>query len=394
MDARDTVEQQDGQDGGVHSLMPALTRIPLSEPSLGEAEAANLRRCIDDNWAATGGRFTREFEQQFAELHGRPAAVSTTNGTAALHLALLELGVGAGDEVLVPALTFVASANAVCYTGAQPVFVDVDPVTYTMDPTDAARKLSARTKALMVVHLYGHPADMDALLTLARERDLAVLEDATEALGSRYRGRLCGTLGDIACFSFNGNKVITAGGGGMVLAADGERLEHIRHLTLQGREPGTREYAHDEVGFNYALSNLHAAVGLAQLQKLDALLASRRAAAARYAAALADVSDLTFCREAPWAESNFWLSSVLVDPSVQGRSREQLMQALEDAGIESRPFFTPLPDTRAYRSENLGSDFPVARRLHATGLSLPSSAALEEVDQDRVIAELVDLTHS
>jgi perosamine synthetase len=381
--------------------MAALTRIPLSEPSLGEAEAEYLQRCIEENWVASGGRFVKEFEERFASFHGSASAVSTASGTAALHLALIELGVGPGDEVLVPALTFVASANAVRYTGAESVFVDVDPVTYTIDPLDAARRISERTRALMAVHLYGHPADMDALLTLADAHDLALVEDATEALGTRYRGQLCGTLGDVGCFSFNGNKVITTGGGGMVLAADGERLEHIRHLTLQGREPGSWEYEHDEVGFNYALSNLHAAVGLAQMQRLEELLARRRAAAARYANALEGAADLTFCREAPWAQSNFWLTSVLVDPAMHGRSREQLMRALGDAGIQSRPFFTPLPDTRAYRPEAVGArpscdppriaggDFPVARRLHATGLSLPSSAGLEEADQDRVIAELL-----
>jgi perosamine synthetase len=371
--------------------MPALTRIPLSEPSLGKVEAAYLGLCIEDNWVAAGGRFVSEFEELFAKFHGRPGAVSMTNGTAALHLAMIELGVGPGDEVLVPALTFVATANAVRYVGATPVFVDVDPVSYTIDPADAASRISERTRALVVVHLYGHPADMDALLALAGDHSLVVVEDATEALGARYRGQLCGTLGDIGCFSFNGNKVITAGGGGMVLATDSNRLEHIRHLALQGREPGTCEYHHDEVGFNYALSNLHAAIGLAQLQRLDELLARRRALAARYAAALAGVDDLTFCKEAPWAGSNFWLTSVLVDPAIHGRSREQLMRTLDDAGIESRPFFTPLPDTRAYRAEpdaKEGGGFPVARQLHAAGLSLPSSAGLEKAEQDRVIEEL------
>jgi perosamine synthetase len=364
-----------------------LARIPLSEPTMGEAEAIYLRECVEENWVAGRGRFVRELEELFAVLHGCPAAVSTASGTAALHLAMVELGVGPGDEVLVPALTFVATANAVRYTGATPVFVDVDPITYTIDPAHAAASVSERTRAILAVHLYGHPADMDALCALARTHELAIVEDAAEALGARYRGQPCGTIGDIGCFSFNGNKLITAGGGGMLLARDPRRLEHMRHLTLQGREPGSSEYLHDEIAFNYVLSNLHAAVGLAQLERLEQMLAHRRALAERYAEALAGAPGLTFCGEASWAHANFWLMSVLVDAE-QGRSRERLMDCLEDAGIQARPFFTPLPDVGAYHDARR-ADVPVARRLHAQGLSLPSSASLTESDQDRVLARLL-----
>jgi perosamine synthetase len=364
-----------------------LTRIPLSEPTVGEREAEYLRQCVEENWVASKGRFVREFEELFAHIHGRPAAVSTVSGTAALHLAMIALGIGPGDEVLVPALTFVASANAVRYVGARPVFVDVDPHTYTIDPAHAESLVNERTRALLVVHLYGHPGDMDALRVLADKHDFALVEDATEALGSLYRGRLCGTIGDIGCFSFNGNKLITAGGGGMVLAREEDRLEHIRNLTYQSRVAGTPEYRHDEVGFNYTLSNLHAAVGLAQLERLEQFLARRRTLAARYASGLAETPGLTFCAEESWARSNFWLMSVLVDREPHGRSREQVMAALERAGIESRPFFTPLSDIGAYDVEN-DAKVPVARRLHAQGLSLPSSAKLDARDQDRVIAEL------
>ncbi|HXN38723.1 MAG TPA: DegT/DnrJ/EryC1/StrS family aminotransferase, partial [Solirubrobacteraceae bacterium] len=328
-----------------------------------------------------------EFEQLFARLHEYPAAVSTVSGTAALHLALIALGLGPGDEVLVPAMTFVATANAVRYTGATPVFVDADPVTYTIDPADLQAKISARTRAILVVHLFGHPADMDAIGELARAHELAVVEDASGALGARYRGRPCGTLGDIGCFSFNGNKIVTSGGGGMLLAAEPKRLEHMRHLSFQARLAGTFEYVHDEVAFNYALSNVHAAIGLAQLERLDELLAHRRALAARYAAGLADVAGLTFCAQAPWARCNYWLMSVLVDAAEYGRSREQLMAALAGVGIESRPFFVPLPDVGAHLRES-PAHVPVARRLHREGLSIPSSASLDEADQDRVIAAL------
>lgn len=366
--------------------MSAVTRIGVSEPSLGDREARYLNECLEENWIASRGRFVGEFEALFAGIHGCVDAVSTVNGTAALHLAMIEIGVGPGDEVLVPALTFVATANAVQYVGATPVFVDVDPVSYTLDPRDAERKITQRTRALIAVHLFGHPADMDPICELARGHGLAVVEDAAQALGSYYRDRRCGAIGDIGCFSFNGNKIITAGGGGMVLSADPRRLEHIRHLSLQAREPGNVEYLHDEVGFNYALSNMHAAIGLAQLERLDDLLARRRALASRYAAALESVEGLTFSGEAPWANANFWLMSVLIDRARYGRSRGELMEALDHVGIDSRPFFVPLPDLRGHQQE---AEVPVARCLHAGGLILPSSSGLEEVDQDRVLGELL-----
>ncbi len=366
--------------------MQTLTRIPLAEPSIEGNEARYLAQCVEENWFAAKGRFVGEFEALFAEIHERPGAVSTVSGTAALHLAMVALGLGPGDEVLVPALTFVATANAVRYVGATPVVVDVDPIHQTIDPASAEAAITERTRALIAVHLFGHPAEMDAICALAREHDIAVVEDAAQALGSRYRGRSCGTIGDVGCFSFNGNKLVTAGGGGMVLASDRDRLERIRHLSFQGRRAGTREYLHDEVGFNYSLSNLHAAIGLAQLEQIDRLVAQRRAIATRYAAALEGVAGLTFAAEAPWGHSNYWLMSVRVDPVLHGRSREQVAQALDRAGVDSRPFFTPLPDIEAHRSD---AHVPVARRLHTEGLILPSSSNLPEDAQDRVLAALL-----
>jgi perosamine synthetase len=369
------------------------SRIPLSEPSVGAREAVYLQQCIEENWVASKGRFVREFERLFASIHGHPEAVSTTSGTAALHLACCELGLGPGDEVLVPALTFAASPNSVLYTGAVPVFVDVDPDTFAIDPAAAAARLTPRTRAIMVVHLYGHPADMDSIADLAEAHDLAVIEDATEALGSRYRGRLCGTLGDLGCFSFNGNKVITAGGGGMILARDPERLAHIRHLSVQSRVPGSVEYLHDEVGFNYGLSNLQAAVGLAQLERLEEFIACRREIAARYASRLADAEEVTFSGEAEGVVSNYWLMSVLTHGTSQGADRESVMAALADANVEARPFFTPLPELPPYASlDNTPSDFSVARDLHARGISIPSSATLDREQQDRVVDVLLGVS--
>lgn len=359
---------------------------------VGEREAAYLQQCIAENWVASKGRFVAEFEQLFASIHGRAEAVATISGTAALHLACLDLGLGPGDEVLVPAMTFVASANAVRYVGATPIFVDVEPGTFTIDPDKAASCVSPRTRAIMPVHLYGHPADMDAITAIAADHNLAVIEDATEALGSLYHGKLCGTFGDFGCFSFNGNKVITAGGGGMVLARDAARIAHIRHLALQGRVAGSLEYLHDEVGYNYGLSNLQAAVGLAQLERLDEFVARRREIAARYATRLADAKVVTFSTEAEGVRSNYWLMSVLTCESSQGPGRDSIMAALAAANIQTRPFFTPLPDLPMYSTSSSDvHEFAVARDLHERGISIPSSATLDVEQQDRVAATLLGL---
>ena len=366
---------------------PAATRIPLSEPSVGEREATYLRECVDENWVASRGRFVHRFEELFAQWHGVGAAVSTVSGTAALHTALAAFGVGPGDEVIVPALTFVATANPVLYVGATPVFADVDPATGCLDPDAAAQRLSPRTRAVIPVHLFGHPVDIDRLHEhLADREEVVVIEDATEALGSSLHGAACGTLGHAAAFSFNGNKVITTGGGGMLLARDPERLEAMRHLTLQSRVPGSTEYLHDGVGFNYVLSNLHAAVGVAQLERLPELLHTRRTIAGRYREALRDVEDLHFMDEAPGAHSNFWLMSVLVDEAVAGRTRHSLQAELQAAEIDARPYFHPLPDLAPYR--DWPANVPVSRRLHEQGLCIPSSASLTSEQQERVIAVL------
>ena len=311
--------------------------------------------------------------------------MSTSSGTAALHLAMVELGLGPGDEVIVPALTFVATANVVRYVGATPVFADVDPRTYCVTAESIASCIGPATRAIVVVDLYGHPVNIDPILELAQAHELAVVEDATEALGSRLRGNLCGTSADIACFSFNGNKVMTSAGGGMVLASQ-ERLAHLRYLTLQAREPG-KEYLHGEIGFNYALSNVHAAIGLGQIERLPELLADRRRLAERYGAMLADVDGLTFCQEASWATSNFWLMSVLVDADAYGESRDELMDRLDRTGIDSRPFFYPLPLLQPFREQAYGHH-STSRFLHASGLSIPSSANLDRRSQDRVIEAL------
>lgn len=366
--------------------MTPQTRIPLSVPSFFGREAEYLQECVESGWVAARGPFVQRFEELFAAYHDHAGAVSTASGTAALHVAMADLGIGPGDEVIVPALTFVASVNPVRYVGATPVLVDVDPATATLDVAALEAAVGERTRAIVVVHLYGQPADMDPILEIARRRGIAVVEDATEALGARYRGRFCGTIGEVGCFSFNGNKLITSGGGGMLLARSDERLDHLRFLTLQGRDPDRLEYLHSEVGFNYTLSNVQAAVGLAQLEGLDERLTRKRRIAERYAEGLAGVDGLTLLDRPAWAEGSFWLNPVLVGDAY-GRTREETIAALSDAGIDSRPFFMPLhllPPYREFQREPL----PVSERLHREGVLLPSSPGLTDDDQDRVIDAL------
>lgn len=368
--------------------MVGQTRIPLSVPSFVGREAKYLQECVESGWVAARGPFVERFEDLFAAIHDRASAVSAASGTAALHTAMADLGLRAGDEVIVPTLTFIASVNPIRYVGATPVFVDADPTTYTLDVEAVERAVGPRTRAIVAVHLYGQPVDMDPILDVATRHDLAVIEDATEALGARYRGRACGTIGDVGCFSFNGNKLITSGGGGMLLARSAERLEHIRFLTLQGRDPDRLEYVHSEVGFNYTLSNVQAAVGLAQLEGLEERLIRKRAIASRYAAGLADVAGLKPFRQPEWADGSFWLNAVLVDHAYE-RTRDETIAALSAAGIDSRPFFTPIHLLPPYR-EFATNPFPVSERLHQQGVLLPSSPSLTDDDQARVIGALRD----
>lgn len=360
--------------------MAQRTRIPLSVPAFLGREAEYVQECIETGWVSSKGRFVRDFEALFARLHDHGAAVSTGSGTAALHTALAELGVGAGDEVIVPALTFIATVNPVRYVGATPVFADVDPTTMTIDPAQVAGLVSPRTKAIVVVHLYGQPVDLDPILALG----IPVIEDATEALGSAYKDRLCGTIGEIGCFSFNGNKVITTGGGGMLLTRDTDRLEHMRYLTLQAREPGSVEYLHGEVGFNYVLSNLQAALGLAQLEGLQDRLERKRAIHERYVEGLRGLPGIRVVTEPEWARSNFWLNSILVDPAVYGADREEVAARLDAEDIDTRPFFHPIHQLAPYREFARGP-LPVSELLHDQGISLPSSPTLAPEDQARVI---------
>jgi pyridoxal phosphate-dependent aminotransferase EpsN len=364
-----------------------MSRVHLSVPHLGGTEARHVAAAFASNWISSVGPQLDAFERAFAARLGRPA-VGVASGTAAIHLGLRALGVGPGDEVLVSDLTFAASVNPIRYLGGTPVLVDADPGTWTMSPAllaealeDRARR-GRRTAAVVVVHLYGQCADLDPIAAACRRHDVPLLEDAAEALGATYRGRPAGSAGDVAVFSFNGNKIITTSGGGM-LVASADRVALARHWATQARAPRA-EYHHEELGYNYRLSNVLAAVGLGQLEVLEARVAQRRAVFERYRAALADLPGLAPMPEAPYGTSTRWLSCFLVEASRLGATRDDLLAALAAADIEARPVWKPMHLQPLYAGcEAVGGR--VGADLYARGICLPSSSSLAAEDQERVI---------
>jgi dTDP-4-amino-4,6-dideoxygalactose transaminase len=375
-------------------VSPSDERIPLAEPTIVGNASRYLEECLATNFVSSVGPFVGRFEQEFAAYVGTRHAVACASGTAALHLALRVLGVGPGDEVLVPTLTFVASANPVRYEGGTPVLIDSDDASLGMNASLVVDELDRRhrlglpmPKAIEVVHLVGHPADLEPILDVADRHGIPVVEDAAEALGAtwtagRLTSRQVGSVGRIGCFSFNGNKIITTGGGGMLVTDDDALARRARHLSTQARLPG-RAYAHDEVGYNYRLSNIAAALGVAQLEQLPDLLARRRDVAGTYDRALAGIPALRPARHAPWADPSYWLYTVELASGLE-RDRERLLDGLAEAGIEARPIWTPLHLQPLYAdAPRLGGS--VAERVFAGAVSLPSSSSLTQGQQSRVI---------
>jgi perosamine synthetase len=361
-------------------------RIPVAAPALVGREREYVLDCLDSTWISSSGRYLERFEAAFAEFCGVRHAVSCCNGTVAVHLALMAHGVGPGDEVIVPTLTYVASANPVVYCGAQPVFVDAEPRTWNMDPERVAEAITPRTRGIVVVHLYGHPVDMDPILELAERHGLWVIEDAAEAHGATYRGRIAGSMGSLATFSFYGNKIITSGEGGMVVCDDERLAAKVRQLHGQGQD-SQRRYWFPMIGFNYRMTNVEAAIGLAQLERIDWHIARRREIASWYREELGAEEGVELSPEAPWAQSAFWIMCALLEEDRFG-PRDEAMSALDAAGIETRPFFYPLHTLPMYREANEGKDFPVAEDLARRGVNLPSSAKLTREDVARVGARL------
>jgi len=318
-------------------------RIPVAEPCIGDEELKNVIEAVKSGWISSKGKFIEEFEREFAKYCGVKYGVATANGTVALHLALKALGIGKGDEVIVPTLTFVATANTVTYCGANPIFVDSHPEYWCINPEKIEEKITPRTKAIIPVHLYGHPCNMDRIMEIARNYNLYVIEDAAEAHGAEYKGRKVGSFGDISCFSFYGNKMITTGEGGMCLTNNEELAERMRNLRDHAMSKN-RKYWHETIGFNYRMTNLQAAVGVAQLKKLDEFVEKKRRIAKWYAEGLKDLAEkglITLHPEMEWAKCVYWMYSILVEEKA-GVNRDELMRKLKENGIETRPFFVPM----------------------------------------------------
>ena len=339
--------------------------IPICEPLFGLEELSNVIECIKSGWISSQGTFVKQFEQEFARYIGIKYGIATSSGTAALHLALVSLGIGKGDEVIVPTLTFIATANAVTYTGAKPIFVDSNPDYWCIEPERIEEAITKKTKAIIPVHLYGHPADMEAIIRLALKHRLHIIEDAAEAHGAKYRGKMVSSLGTIGCFSFYANKIITTGEGGMCLTNNEELANKMKVLRDHGMNPKKR-YWHDLIGFNYRMTNLQAAIGLAQLHNIRRIITMRLKVTDHYKHLLEGL-DITLPPQKEWAETANWIFTIL------SNNKDRIVKELNKAGIDTRPMFYPIHTIPPYaRPEK----YPVAESLSRRGFSLPSSPAL------------------
>lgn len=345
-----------------------MQRIPVYEPSLAGNVSAYVNECLDTGWISSRGSFISRFEEAFAKFTGAPGATAVANGTVAIHLALEALGIGSGDEVIVPSFTYVASVNTILQTGAKPVYVDSIESTLQVDPEAVRKAIGPNTKAVMAVHLYGHPCDMDALVAICREHDLLLIEDCAEAFGTFWRGQHVGTFGDAATFSFFGNKTITTGEGGMVLAHDPAVLARCRHLKSQGVS-AEREYWHDALAYNYRMTNIEAAIGLAQIERADELLKAKAAIADAYRQQLKGLPLRTHDPVGDVTHS-YWMCSIILD---QAEERAPLRAHLDRAGIDTRPFF---PQCHLMPHCSASVDLPVGERLSQRGVNLPSYPTL------------------
>ncbi len=369
--------------------------IPVCEPLLAGNELKYVSDAVASGWISSTGGYVSRFEQAFAEYLGVAHAITCNSGTAALHLACMALDLGPGDEVIMPTFTMSASAFAITYCGAMPVFVDCDRETWTMVPEQIAAKLSPRTRAIMPVHIYGHSCDMDPILELAARHDLAIIEDAAEALGSDYKQRHCGTLGQAGCFSFYANKLVTCGEGGMVVCDSATISEQVRYYkNMCFPVGGDRNYRHAHIGYNYRMPNTAAAIGLAQVERADELLAMRRNNASLYNQALGATPGLTLPVEEDWALNSYWMYGILIEDDF-GIGRDQVMEGLRRHGVDSRCFFQPMhlqESLLAYGCEG-ARDYPVAEELSRRGLYLPSGSGLTE-NQILYIAQCLERLRS
>jgi len=369
--------------------------IPVNEPALGQREVDYVAECVRSGWVSSAGRFIQQFEDGWAAYCGQRYGVALANGTVALQVAVALLNLQPGDEVIMPTFTIISCALPVILAGAVPVLVDSNPRTWTLDVDQVAARITPRTRAIMPVHIYGHPADMDPIVDLAARHGLAVIEDAAEAHGAEYgrgwRGgepewRRCGGLGTVSCFSFYANKLVTTGEGGMLLTDDRDLAERARRLRNLGFVPERRFY-HEELGYNYRLTNMQAALGVAQIERMDEIVARKRWLGGAYTSRLAGIAGLQLPVEEPWARSVYWMYGLVLDDAV-GMDARQCAARLQELGVDTRPFFLGMHEQPVLRNRGLfdGERYPVAERLGRQGLYLPSGLALTEEQLEQVCA--------
>ena len=348
-------------------------KIPVYKPLLVGKEHEYVKQCLDSSWISSKGEFVSRFEENFSQ-YINAHATTVANGTVALHLALLALGLGVGDEIIVPTFTYIASVNSIAYVGATPIFVDSLKDSWNLDPIEIRKKLTARTKAIMVVHIYGNPCAMDEIVTICKEHNLLLIEDAAEAFGSKYRNKYVGTFGDISTFSFFGNKTITTGEGGMVVAKDPKIIAKVCKLKSQSVS-ATKEYWHDEIGFNYRMTNVCAAIGVAQLEEADSIIQKKRLLTEWYKNALQNCQ-FSFQKEDDAIFNTYWMVSLV---AANNAVRDGIREYLKQHGVETRPFFYPAHTMPVFKTDN---SYPIAEELSKCGLNLPSYPGLtkEEVE--------------
>lgn len=355
--------------------------IPIYKPYLGPEETRLVLDCMDSTWISSQGKYIDEFEDKVEDYTGAAYAVAVSNGTVAIHLAMLALGIGPGDEVITTNFTYVASSNAILYVGATPVFADIDKDTWNLDPQRIAEKITKKSKAILYTNIYGTPAEYTLLRQLADDNGLFLIEDAAESFGATYKGKMSGTLGDISTFSFFGNKTITTGEGGMVLTHEADIAAKLKKLKNQGNSESVRYY-HDILGYNYRMTNIQAALGVAQMGKIKQILQLKNAIQQRYIQGLG--SKLIFQRVPDHATSSYWMCSLLLRSE---KEKEKVREALSKSNIETRPFFIPIDELPFYNSVK---DCPVSREISSLGMNLPSYPDLSYEDQERIIEIILE----
>lgn len=354
----------------------AFEKIPIYKPYLGEEENRIVTECMKSTWISSQGKYIEAFEQNVQEYTGAKHGVAVSNGTVAIHLAMLALDIGPGDEVITPNFTYVASSNSILYVGATPIFVDIDPLSWNLDPSHIESKISSRTKAILYTNVYGAPAEYSELKRITDKHGIYLIEDAAESFGAIYRDKMSGTLGDISTYSFFGNKTITTGEGGMVLTPHKELSDKIRKLKNQGNSETVRYY-HDILGYNYRMTNIQAAIGVAQLNKIEEILKLKREIYLKYEEGLKDL--VNFQKLPTNSSSSYWMCSILFNTT---QEKENIIGKLNDDNVETRPFFTPIDELPFYKKIE---DCPISKKISALGINLPSFPALESKEQDRII---------